>query len=55
MVRLGVVEVDRSLDETQSEEAGEEVEIALWIARDGADVVDAEDVRHACSWRSIDS
>jgi NAD(P)-dependent dehydrogenase (short-subunit alcohol dehydrogenase family) len=51
VIGLGIVEVDRALHETQPEHSGEEVEVALRIARDRADVVDAEDVRHALSCR----
>jgi hypothetical protein len=43
MIGAGVVEVDRSLDQPQTEGAGVEVEVAAGIAGDGGDVVEAED------------
>jgi hypothetical protein len=41
VVRRGIVEIDRSLDEPQAEDAGIEVEIALGVARDSRDMMDA--------------
>src|SRR5215207_45908 len=57
MVGLRVVEVDGALHEPQPEQASEEVDVALRVAGDRADVVDTEDVRHArsCGDRSADS
>src|SRR5204863_4080887 len=36
-----IVEIHGALDESQSEDAGVEIEIALWVAGDAGDVVNA--------------
>src|SRR5690606_19254963 len=47
VIRLRVVEIDRALDEPEAEEPGVEVEVPLRITRDGGDVVQPENARHA--------
>src|SRR5260221_497144 len=46
MVGLRVIEVHGAFDEPETEQPHVEVEIALRVARDRGDVVDAEDARH---------
>jgi hypothetical protein len=46
VVGLGIVEVDGTLDEAQAEHPDVEVEVALRVAGDRGDVMDAEDFAH---------
>src|SRR3954470_10481386 len=46
MVGLRIVEVHRALHEPESEHATVEVQVALRVARDGGDVMDAEYAAH---------
>ena len=41
MITAGIIEIDRELHQPQPEHAGVKIEIALWIARNGGDVMDS--------------
>ena len=44
MIRAGIVKIDRTLDETQAEKAGIEVQVLLRIGRDSSDVMEPVDL-----------
>ena len=41
MITSGVIEIDGALDETQTKQSDIEIKIALWIAGDRGDVMQA--------------